>query len=76
MCDCWDIFWRTYLEHTHDDEVFGVVAPFFAWRALVMASPTWYPSIDEALRDRLLRFAERLLDGHPFHPEQIDEVLS
>ena len=74
--DCWDIFWRTYLEHTHDDEVFGVVAPFFAWRALVMASPTWYPSIDEALRDRLLRFAERLLDGHPFHPEQIDEVLS
>lgn len=71
----WDRFWTTYLETSGDQEVLDVVAPFFTWRTLVLASPVWYPNIDDALRDRLLRFAERLLGGTAFTPDRIDELL-
>ncbi|MEE8409235.1 MAG: aminoglycoside phosphotransferase family protein [Myxococcota bacterium] len=72
----WDRFWTTYVDVSGDREVLEVVAPFFAWRTLVLASPVWYPNIDDRLRDRLLRFTERLLGGEPFAPDTIDDLLS
>lgn len=71
----WDDFWRTYLARTGDDGVLDVVAPFFAWRALVLACPAWYPDLDARVRERILRFAERLLEGARFTPERIDALL-
>lgn len=68
----WKTFWDTYLAASGDHELLQVVAPFFAWRLLVVASPLWYPHLDNALRDRLLRLAERLLAGTPFDPAGID----
>lgn len=64
----WDAFWTTYLEGSGDREVLSVIAPFFAWRALVVASPVWYPSLSAAQRDLLLSFAERALDAASFDP--------
>ena len=49
-------FWDRYLEKTGDQEILQVVAPFFAFRALVMASPVWYPNLPEAVRAKLLTF--------------------
>lgn len=74
--DLWDTFWHGYLSATGDDELLDVVAPWFAWRALVLASPVWYPGVDAAIRDTLLRFAERLLDGRPFSPDHIDGLIA
>ena len=37
-------FWQRYLEESGDREMLSVVAPFLAFRGLVMASPLWYPS--------------------------------
>ena len=71
----WDMFWETYLRASGDAEILSVVAPYFAWRALVVASPVWYPDLNEALRDRLLGFVERLLAGESFVPTQIDRLL-
>lgn len=71
----WDRFWRVYLDTTGDVELLTVVAPFFTWRALVLASPLWYPDVPPAIRDRLLRFAERLLGGAAFRPDEVDELL-
>lgn len=71
----WDRFWDRYLSTTHDREVFAVVAPFFTWRALVVASPLWYPNVPDPVRERLFTFAERLLAGHPFDPTRVDELL-
>ena len=71
----WDVFWARYLQRTGDTEVLEVVAPFFAWRALVVACPAWYPTVSDAVRDRILRFAERLLAGARFSPDAMDEVL-
>ncbi len=73
--EVWNLFWHTYLEETGDKEILEVVAPYFAWRGLVLASPVWYPHIDNDLRNRLLCFVERLLDGAPFDPDTVDELL-
>jgi aminoglycoside phosphotransferase (APT) family kinase protein len=72
----WDAFWRTYLETSNDWEVLDVVAPFFAWRALVLASPVWYPNVGDAVRERLFRFAERLLGDEAFRPGAIDALIA
>jgi len=64
----WDAFWSTYLGVAGDDEVLEVIPLFFAWRALVVASPVWYPSLTPAMRDALLGFAEGALDAGSFHP--------
>ena len=47
----WDTFWHHYLHATGDWELLEVIAPFFAWRALVVASPVWYPDVAPAARD-------------------------
>ncbi len=74
--DLWDTFWHGYLSATGDDELLDVVAPWFAWRVLVLASPVWYPGVEARVRDTLLRFAERLLDGKPFSPDHVDELIA
>jgi phosphotransferase family enzyme len=71
----WDEFWSVYLETADDGELFSVVPLFYAWRALVVASPIWYPSISDPTRDRLFTFAERLLQGEPFTPNDVDSLL-
>ncbi len=40
--ELWDCFWQTYLQQTADEQLLALIAPFFAWRALVVASPVWY----------------------------------
>ena len=64
----WDAFWRAYLAGDGGD-VCAAVAPFFAWRALVLASPKWYPHLAPAERERILTFAERALAAPRFDPE-------
>lgn len=73
--ELWDVFWQHYLEVSGDEALLTVVAPFVAWRALVVASPLWYPSVHDAVRHRMLRFAERLLEGAVFAPDGIDALL-
>lgn len=75
MLALWDEVWKTYLSRTQDTDGLALVGPFFAWRALVLASPAWYPSETPDTRDRLLRVAERLLAGDRFHPSRVQELL-
>jgi hypothetical protein len=65
-------FWNRYLEKTGDREILQVVAPFFVFRALVMASPVWYPNLSEAVRSTLVRFVFRVLGEETFDPAQIN----
>ncbi|HTR49485.1 MAG TPA: phosphotransferase [Kofleriaceae bacterium] len=64
----WDAFWRTYLAGDGGD-VRAAVAPFFAWRALVLASPKWYPHLAPGERERILAFAEGALAAPRFDHE-------
>lgn len=71
----WSVFWEHYLDRTQDRAILSVVAPFFAWRSLVLACPAWYPNLRPETRDVILTFAERLLSTEPFTPDYVDALL-
>lgn len=66
-------FWRRYLERSGDRELLEVVAPFFAFRGLVMASPLWYPNLAEGVRRKLFAFMQAVMDAPVFDPERIND---
>jgi Ser/Thr protein kinase RdoA (MazF antagonist) len=74
MRPSWDAFWRVHLAGDTCD-VLAAVAPFYAWRALVLASPIWYPHQTAADRDRILGFAERALAADRFDPAWGPEAM-
>ncbi len=65
-------FWERYLEKSGDREMLDVVAPFFAFRGLVMASPLWYPALSEGVREKLFAFIQAVLDGETFDPSRVN----
>jgi hypothetical protein len=72
--DLWNVFWETYLERTGDQGILRAVQPFFVWRALVVASPVWY-HVEDAVRRRLFRFVDRMLDEPVFDPARAASYL-
>jgi streptomycin 6-kinase len=71
----WDAFWGTYRALRGDDELVEVLAPFLAWRCLVLASPAWYPRLAPGQREVLLSFAERCLAARRFDPAWLSDAL-
>jgi len=71
----WLRFWRRYLEGSGDPGILEAAAPFIAWRALVMASPVWYPALEERLRQRLFDFILNVLSAERFDPERANHYL-
>ncbi len=63
-------FWRRYLEQSGDAEILEVAAPFLVFRALVMASPIWYPHLEDPVRRKLFNFMTAVLDEKSFNPEK------
>ncbi len=64
-------FLDVYLRESGDREVLEVLPPFFAFRALVIAHPRWYPALEDDTRAALIRFARRMLGDAPFDPETV-----
>ena len=65
-------FWERYLEKSGDQELLKVVAPFFAFRGLVMASPLWYPNLPERVRQKLFAFIQSVMDTEAFDLERVN----
>ena len=68
-----DRFWSRYLEATSDREMLSVVAPFFAFRGLVIASPVWYPDLSEPVRRAIFAFIRNVLDSETFDPACVNQ---
>ena len=64
----WQRFWAEYLEQSRDTGLLEVVAPFLAWRCLVLSNPVWYPHVTAAARARLLEFVVTALERPSFDP--------
>ncbi len=64
--------WNRYLEKSGDREILRVVAPFFAFRGLVIASPIWYPTLSDTVRRRIFAFILAVLDSESFDPAQVN----
>lgn len=71
----WHRWWSTYLALRPDDDLLAVAPPFFAWRALVVACPKFYPDLAAADRDRLLSFAEAALAAGRLDPRAAEELF-
>ncbi len=65
-------FWERYLKKGGDREMLRVVAPFYAFRGLVMASPLWYPTLSAEIRQKLVKFIRAVLEAETFEPEQVN----
>jgi hypothetical protein len=72
----WRRFWETYLAGARDPEVLETAPPFLAWRALVVASPRFYPGLGAPARDLLLTLAERALDAGRLDLDLPDRLLA
>jgi hypothetical protein len=71
----WRRFWQVYLQESGDRELLEVAAPWLLWRALVIASPRFYPDLPAAARGALLGLAERALGSARFDPATAEELF-
>lgn len=72
----WRRWWSRYLSLRDDPALLEVAPPFFAWRALVVANPRFYPQLGGHERDRLLALAETFLDEGVLRPERAERVFA
>lgn len=68
-------YFEEYLASTGDSEVLEVMAPFFVFRALVIASPQWYPDHPPEVRQGLFRFMVNVLEDDVFDWEGINRYM-
>jgi hypothetical protein len=71
----WRAFYKQYISYAKNERALENMAPFMAWRALVLSSPAWYPDIAQSVRAALLGLAVHWLEGTPFDPETIEASL-
>lgn len=71
----WHRFFGVYAEASRDSELSQVIAPYLAWRLLVVTHPVFYPALSPRSRERLLAFAERRLVEKSFSPGAAGEEL-
>jgi aminoglycoside phosphotransferase family enzyme len=72
----WRRFWERYLERSGDAELLEVVAPFLAFRGLVMANPLWYPALQEDVRRKIFSFILSILEQPRFDPARANEYCA
>lgn len=75
-------FFDTYFEKTGDKEMLEVIQPYFAFRAIVVANPTFYPDkwFEERganaleTRKKLFDFASKILDLEKLDLKEINNL--
>jgi hypothetical protein len=70
------LFWDRYLAKTNDRELLEVIAPFYAWRGLVIASPLWYPHLPMMVRKTIFNFIKNVLKADRFDPLDVKGYLA
>lgn len=73
--ELFDLFYGEYLDRTRDPELNSVIPPFYVFRALVIASPRWYPDLPEQVRVKLFRFAHAMLRIEQFDHKDLNRYL-
>lgn len=67
-----NLFWENYLDKSGDEEILKAIQPFYAWRALVIASPLWYPNLHLKTRTALFSFVKNVLEAEIFDPAYVN----
>ena len=74
--DLFELFFENYLEKSGDEELLEVIAPFIAFRATVVARPTWYPSLSYDVRRTLFNFLENVMASKKFNYRDANSYLA
>jgi hypothetical protein len=75
FADLHTAFWNSYFASASDEGLLRVIQPWFAWRALVLASPVWYPDLEPGARVKLLRFARRVMTLKRYDSSKVNDYL-
>ena len=70
------LFYDEYIAASKDHAVNEVSAPFYAFRAAVVANPLFYPAVADGVREKLLAFAHGVLRAREFNPAKINSYIS
>ncbi len=65
------LFYDEYIKLTDDEEILEVVAPFYAFRGVVVANPLFYPEVKDEDRKKIFKFIHRVLDSERFDPDRL-----
>ena len=68
-------FFETYLNGSKDNGLLEAIQPWYAWRVLVVASPVWYPNLNDDARRKLFNFARRMMAEERFEWTQVNRYL-
>ena len=69
------LFFREYLKATGDEELLEVLAPFYAFRGVVVANPVFYPDVTSAVRRKIFNFVKNVLLSERFEISRIHEYI-
>jgi hypothetical protein len=70
-----EVFMDTYLHDSGDKEILETLPPFFAFRALVISHPRWYPTLSPEVRGALINFARRMIAVPRFDHTDVDALF-
>lgn len=70
-----NLFFDEYIRASGDEELFEVLAPFFAFRGAVVANPVFYPDLSRDIRNRIFNFVRNVLSADRFDVKAVNEYL-
>ena len=70
------LFYDDYVEKSGDIELYRVVAPFYAFRGIVVANPVFYPEISIQNRRKMINFVHGVLNDKSFGVERVNEYIN
>jgi hypothetical protein len=68
-------FFNAYIKQTKDMDILRFLAPFFAFRGVVVVHPVFYPELSSEVRRKILNFVNNVLDAEEFDPKQISSYI-
>lgn len=69
------LFFEEYGRASRDKELFEVLAPFFAFRGVVVANPVFYPDISRDVRSKIFAFIRNVLESERFEIHKVNDYI-
>ena len=69
------LFFNEYVTLSGDRELYEVVAPFYAFRGVVVANPLFYPAVTPEVRRKIFTFVRNVLLADRFEVERVNEYI-
>lgn len=74
--EAFNLFYDQYINEAGDTELFEVLAPFYAFRGVVVANPVFYPEVTPDNRRKIFNFVNGVLDDESFKIEKVNEYIN